>query len=254
MRLLSRHILVRTLGEAWAFVAVCTAIGAALAAGAGALAGALLGQPALAQAAICLVVAVLVIPAMTAPVAGAALLAHEREIEQRRQARTDALTGLLNRRGLFEAGEAMFAGSARMSAVLVDLDDFRALNEAYGKAACDEALRSAAGALVGMIEADAGVAGRLGVNKFCALLPDASGIGALLVADRLRKRLATLILHVEDGRVLRAAASVGVASRAAGEASLDALLVRADAALQESRMASRVAIEPWPIRAVAGGR
>jgi diguanylate cyclase (GGDEF)-like protein len=135
------------------------------------------------------------------------------------QANTDPLTGLLNRRALDEAAEREVrvcnAGEAVFSAILVDLDDYKPINDKLGHAAGDRALIAVARALRAELRTGDLLA-RSGGDEFMALLPRTEVEEALNIAERLRARLQVLDLGVADPNA-RVTGSFGVASAAAGD-------------------------------------
>jgi diguanylate cyclase (GGDEF)-like protein len=150
----------------------------------------------------------------------------------RRQAITDELTGLVNRRRFMEALDAEIARAQRMrssaSLLLADLDDFKRINDRFGHPAGDEALRAFADRLREHLR-EIDVAARLGGEEFAVLLPETDLDGALAVAERLRRTIAERpVLHT-DGSAVHLTASIGVAEYRGG--SRDDLLRSADAGL-----------------------
>jgi diguanylate cyclase (GGDEF)-like protein/excisionase family DNA binding protein len=119
------------------------------------------------------------------------------------RARTDGLTGLLNHATFEEWLDRIVKDGAPFSLIMLDLDDFRDVNNSRGHQAGDELLRSIAAGLV-RAGRDTDLVFRYGGDEFAFLLPNTDGAGALLAAERVRKAvLAT------DGQV---SASVGVAT------------------------------------------
>lgn len=116
-------------------------------------------------------------------------------------ARTDPLTGLLNRRAMskmLEAESKRVARHGRPFAVMVaDLDDFKAINDEYGHPVGDHALRAIAQRLLGAVRAQDQVA-RWGGEEFLLLLPETDMATALSVADRLRLGVAETPLQAGD--------------------------------------------------------
>ena len=157
--------------------------------------------------------------------------------EVRRQATTDELTGLVNRRRFMEALAAeyeradMFA--TPFSVVLADLDDFKRINDDYGHHGGDLALR-AFGRLLGDHVRDFDVAARLGGEEFAILLPQTRAAAAAAVADRVRTALTGASIPVSNGAAVRLTASFGVAESGRGR-SPDELLRRADDALYAAK-------------------
>ena len=112
----------------------------------------------------------------------------------------DPLTGTLNHRGLHDAlHEAMDPSRARnekVAVVVLDIDNFEALNDAAGHAAGDEALRIAARVLQGELR-PGDVCGRIGGDEFLLALPDSDAWGAERVVERLRSAVAAASLSAE---------------------------------------------------------
>ena len=152
-------------------------------------------------------------------------------------ARTDPLTGLLNRRGFAEAVDREVARSRRtgdpVSLVVVDLDRFKTLNDSAGHGAGDQALRAVAELLsAGLRGAD--VAGRWGGDEFAAVL---SGIGSVVARDVVDRLRSTFTHPSNRGRLpWPVSFSAGVAELAAQD-DTEALMARADAALYEAKAA-----------------
>jgi diguanylate cyclase (GGDEF)-like protein len=164
--------------------------------------------------------------------------AHLHHVVQR-QAATDELTGLVNRRCFLGALAAEIGRSSRVappSLILVDLDDFKLVNDRFGHPVGDELLQAFARALFGCLR-DVDVAARLGGEEFAVLVPETGLAGAVAVADRLRRRLESPLLD-RGGVEIGATASFGVAELGEGE-SADALLRRTDAALYRAKAAGK---------------
>jgi diguanylate cyclase (GGDEF)-like protein len=104
-------------------------------------------------------------------------------------ARTDPLTGCLNRRGFGDVLEHHLRHAGHFGLVTFDLDGFKLVNDRDGHAAGDALLRWTADALRGAVE-PGGFVGRLGGDEFAVLLPAASRTRATEVGDRLRAELA----------------------------------------------------------------
>ena len=156
-----------------------------------------------------------------------------------RQATTDDLTGLVNRRRFIEALESEIvranAFASPLSVVLGDLDHFKLVNDRFGHQAGDEVLRTFAD-LVRAHLRDVDVPGRIGGEEFAILLPGTEAEGAVAVADRVRLSLGAL-RPTPDGRD-EVTASFGVAQLAFGESG-DELLRRADIALYRAKSEGR---------------
>lgn len=162
-------------------------------------------------------------------------------------ARTDPLTLLVNRRGLEEAiaherDRAERTGEP-LSVVALDLDRFKRVNDTWGHAVGDRLLSAVGEALrAGVRPYD--VAARMGGEEFLLVLPATRRERAAEVAERLRARVAELVV---EGLPERVTSSAGVAEHARGETT-EALLERADAALYEAKRLGRdrVVLAPPP--------
>lgn len=175
-------------------------------------------------------------------------------IEQRRQldvlAHTDELTGCATRRSLLHhLNEEFFLArrhQAPLSAVLLDLDGFKEINDRYGHLAGDAVLRSFGEWLRGEGSLRArDCAGRYGGDEFMVVLPDTTSDGALTFAARARDFLKSASLMFE-GTALHVTLSAGVASRTAGDTELstpELLIARADAALYRAKAAGRDTVQ-----------
>jgi diguanylate cyclase (GGDEF)-like protein len=150
--------------------------------------------------------------------------------EKLEQAIRDPLTGVYNRRFLFEAFEKEVRRHERygseVSVVLFDVDDFKQVNDTYGHAEGDEVLRKLA-TLVDQLIRPVDSFARIGGEEFAILLPETSQLDALLVAERVRASISRAQL-LPDRRVT---VSAGVASCPHDGNSRDDLHRKADAAL-----------------------
>jgi diguanylate cyclase (GGDEF)-like protein len=134
--------------------------------------------------------------------------------ELRDLSRRDELTGLLNRRGFNELLTMTLADGARqgfpLALVVVDLDEFKSVNDVYGHLAGDEILRQVAGLLAGAAR-DSDYVCRVGGDEFAVVLPRAGSREGEIVASRIQKSLATATFRLDVTEVAQSA-SVGVAS------------------------------------------
>ncbi|WCB93194.1 hypothetical protein DSM104299_01901 [Baekduia alba] len=177
-----------------------------------------------------------------------------RNAELEQLARTDVLTGLANRRHADDVLRATIASARRhrrtLSAVLVDVDRFKAVNDLHGHAAGDAVLREIAVRLAaGLREED--LAARWGGEEFLLLLPDSPDAGG--VCERLREAVAERPVNVHGLLELDVSASFGWAPWT-GEETGEALIGRADVALYAAKNGGRdrvVAAKPVVVRGVA---
>jgi diguanylate cyclase (GGDEF)-like protein len=152
--------------------------------------------------------------------------------QHREQANTDPLTGLLNRRALFDLLDDAPIESA--TAVLVfDLDQFKAINDRHGHAAGDEALRRFSEVLRRTIPT-AGLTARMGGEEFVAVLPGAGEQQAIHAAESIRSGFACEVLQGPRG-AFRGTVSVGLATPAWQKDTFHDLLKRADDALYAAK-------------------
>ncbi|MFC4166634.1 GGDEF domain-containing protein [Teichococcus aestuarii] len=161
--------------------------------------------------------------------------------ELRREAETDSLTGLANRRSFFHRAEAMLrrdrAVGQPFCLLALDLDYFKAINDSAGHAAGDAVLRAAAERLVAQLRAQ-DLPGRIGGEEFAVALPGTDLAEGARVAERLRAVLSTVPLPPAVGRA-RLSASLGIASAGPQDQNLEDLLRRADAALYAAKRGGR---------------
>ena len=148
------------------------------------------------------------------------------------QSMTDPLSGLLNRRGFEGRANELLQRAGRqghrVSMVVADLDNFKEINDRAGHLAGDAVVRAFAG-LLAASAGRKGLAGRVGGDEFCILMPRATEEVAVNAAENLRAKLARWRPESEDAG-FTATASMGVAEGRLGE-SFERVFSRADAAL-----------------------
>ncbi|MEF2071437.1 GGDEF domain-containing protein [Consotaella aegiceratis] len=156
------------------------------------------------------------------------------------QAATDPLTGLANRRWLSASGNQEVNNARRkdgkLSMLLIDVDNFKALNDVHGHEVGDRALIVVADAIRACIrDSDRGV--RLGGDEFCVVLPDVDGATAKLAGERIREaaRRASSDILGTDCLTL----SVGVTSFGPSDRSFLDLYRRADRSLYRAKASGR---------------
>ena len=157
--------------------------------------------------------------------------------ELQRLATRDALTGSLNRRAFHEQLATLFAMSRRqrqpLSAIMLDIDHFKSVNDQYGHARGDDVLRGVAQALRSSVRG-ADVVCRYGGEEFCILMPSTDLDGAFQLAEKLRKAVnGTKIAEVN------VTVSCGVSCTSVGALSSQTLIAEADEALYNSKHAGR---------------
>ena len=162
------------------------------------------------------------------------------QADLRRLARTDPLTGALNRLALEEEARRLFgrAGAPSGLAVLMlDADHFKAINDRHGHAGGDRVLAALAHG-VGARLRPGDVLGRVGGEEFLVLLPHTDLATATALAEELRAHVASQPLGL-DGLAQAITVSIGVAVRDATDGDADALIRRADHSLYEAKRAGR---------------
>ena len=173
------------------------------------------------------------------------ILAKDRTVNRYKlAAATDPLTGLLNRRGFFEAAGSLIAISRRnrmapVSVLVFDLDHFKAVNDRSGHATGDAMLQLFAKVARETLRAT-DIIGRLGGEEFVALLPSTAAEAAI-AAERVRAAFAVATI-VRSGRRIAATVSIGVASASPATA-IDLLITRADDALYRAKKNGRNRVE-----------
>lgn len=156
-------------------------------------------------------------------------------------ATTDDMTGLLNRRGFNEAFERELDRTNRRVSeggllIMIDLDNFKAINDTYGHAAGDEALKLVAETLKRQIRT-MDVAARMGGDEFVLLFANAGHNRALDRAQSLALKLNSLFLRWQ-GETIPVRASIGVKDYKMGS-TLQAVFEEADATMYKAKAASR---------------
>lgn len=164
------------------------------------------------------------------------------EQEMSRQARTDSLTGLSNRRHFIELAELELARARRfgkpLSVMMLDLDDFKRVNDLHGHQAGDDLLRAIAATCRKTLR-EIDIIGRLGGEEFAVLLTESDTIQTMEVAERLRRDIADAEVAQEHGDPLRITVSIGIAILTEETATVDKLLNLADKALYEAKRSGR---------------
>jgi len=154
--------------------------------------------------------------------------------------RTDALTGLLNRRGFLEKGGAEIDRSCRsgkpLCVVMADVDHFKRINDRHGHAAGDVALQGLASLLRGTLRSQ-DLVGRWGGEEFILLLPETDVYGASQVAELIRRKAGQEAIRVGDLE-LPVTLSFGLAEHRP-DRSLEMTIAHADAALYRAKAEGR---------------
>lgn len=167
--------------------------------------------------------------------------------EVQQLASIDSLTGLHNRRHFMEISRREFARAQRyrhpLTAIMLDIDHFKQVNDTYGHAVGDQALKIVATRCKKTVR-QIDVLGRFGGDEFVSLLLETDLNGARIVAERLRRSMVDLSIDTDQGP-LAITISLGIASLDERCKALDDLLQRADQALYVAKQAGRNQVSVW---------
>lgn len=162
------------------------------------------------------------------------------ELELRRIAETDHLTGAMSRRGFVSALdkelERYRRGNRGSVLVLLDIDHFKSINDGFGHPAGDEVLRTVSQVCIAHLRTN-DVFGRLGGEEFGILLTETDEEGGTAAADKIREKIANAVMPIADGR--RVTASFGVSALHAGTDNAGSWLADADRALYLAKRGGR---------------
>lgn len=190
---------------------------------------------------------VVLMPTLTG-VAFLMMYSEAMQADLRRLARIDPLTGVNNRRAFFESLRAQVractAHSRPLAVLVIDVDDFKRVNDSYGHAAGDRLLLNLAASFSRQLRRH-DVIGRIGGEEFAVIAPNAGPDEAMALAESLRTAASATTIRVE-GTPLAATVSIGVANSGppGKETDGDALLDLADKALYEAKRAGRNRVVP----------
>jgi diguanylate cyclase (GGDEF)-like protein/PAS domain S-box-containing protein len=161
--------------------------------------------------------------------------------EVQQYAITDELTDIYNRRGLFELGRREVERARRygrnLSAVMIDTDKFKEINDNYSHAVGDHVLRALADRWKSSIR-EVDILGRYGGDEFVVLLPETDLENALQVADRLRLAICSKPIETPVAE-LPLTVSIGVATLTETIKTFDELIEKADEAMFRSKTSGR---------------
>jgi diguanylate cyclase (GGDEF)-like protein len=162
-------------------------------------------------------------------------LAREQEL-----ARTDPLTGINNRRRLFESAEHEFEVAARyqhpLAVMMFDIDHFKKVNDIFGHAAGDQTLQIVTQIAKNELRT-ADVIGRYGGEEFIILLPMTNAEQAYALAERIREGVGALSLPTPKGNI-SITLSIGIVEISPAE-SVEDVFRRADEAMYSAKQAGR---------------
>jgi diguanylate cyclase (GGDEF)-like protein len=170
------------------------------------------------------------------------------------QARTDPLTGALNRRAMEEAALRETSRSIRYGhmpcMVVLDIDYFKHLNDTRGHAAGDTALQALVNQIKPMLRVN-DVLARTGGEEFTILLPNTSVSAGIVAAERVRQTIEALEVPFED-EPIRFTISAGVAQLDPAQGGWEGMMRRADTAMYEAKENGRNSVRPKPTTQTLG--
>ena len=173
------------------------------------------------------------------------------ELEQRN--RIDELTRLLNRKGIMDSTRAARGRAGRerarlagvktaeehfghMACMMIDIDDFKKVNDTYGHLVGDRVLHALGDLLqTGGVLRGEDVAGRYGGEEFLVVLPATTARHAVVPAEKLRRAVEAMEIAGPDADPLRITVSIGIAELENAEASIESIIGNADTALYAAK-------------------
>ncbi len=162
-----------------------------------------------------------------------------------RQARTDYLTGLNNRRAFYEYAKVIDQQARRYQhnycIAILDIDYFKAVNDQWGHDVGDQALKAIAKLISDSVR-EADISARFGGEEFIVMLPETSLIEGAEFADRLRLKIAKTAMGCHE-KSIQLTVSIGLSGFSGQIDSLDRLINRADTALYRAKNRGRNAVE-----------
>ena len=170
------------------------------------------------------------------------------------ETRTDALTGLCNRRAMeeFVADEIRLAEQNKtpLALLMLDLDKFKVLNDTWGHWTGDRALK-ALGATVLATVGQKDIIARVGGEEFAVMLPGRDLSAAEMLAEQLRRAVEKICIE-EGDFTIRMTVSIGISMRKPGERTWADMLRRADKALYQAKRSGRNRVVVYNDRSAAG--
>jgi len=164
------------------------------------------------------------------------------EEELTRQAHLDYLTGLSNRRHFMAQGEVELSRAIRydtpLSALMLDIDSFKKVNDTYGHQAGDNVLQALSKVSQDTLR-QVDIIGRIGGEEFAVILPETEAEEALNAAERLREAIAKTEVAMSAGLPIRFTVSIGAITLHDKDTNIDMLLNQADKALYEAKETGR---------------
>tara|TARA_R110001592_G_scaffold186150_13_gene430461 strand:+ start:1946 stop:3253 length:1308 start_codon:yes stop_codon:yes gene_type:complete len=168
--------------------------------------------------------------------------------EFRKQANTDSLTKLYNRRYFIDHAEREFHRAKRhlriLSLIAIDIDHFKDINDSYGHPIGDKVLMSVAQCLLPCLRQE-DILARIGGEEFSILLPETTLQSAKVVAERIRLNQSNLIIKGEWQGEIKVTVSIGVTCIRFADDNFDDFFTRADRALYQAKDSGRDQVFCW---------
>lgn len=159
-------------------------------------------------------------------------------------AETDSLTGLHNRHKMYAfLADVAASDDATKSLCLIDIDNFKTVNDQHGHAVGDALLVGVAKALMAAVR-DGDKVARWGGEEFLVLLAGRAHTEAVVAAERLRHRIAAVSVPAASGEPISATASIGIAGFRP-DTSDNEMIRRADAAMYQAKLAGKNRVMTW---------
>ncbi|HEY1250301.1 MAG TPA: GGDEF domain-containing protein [Thermoanaerobaculia bacterium] len=175
--------------------------------------------------------------------------------EAREQSIRDSLTGAYNHRHFQEVLQRELGRAERLgrplTVLMLDIDDFKSINDRFGHPVGDAILQGIVAEIRNEVRGDMDLLARYGGDEFAVVLPETPPGEAVLVAERVRRRVDERLFRMPDsGQMLRATVSIGVATYPEDAAEKMDLVEKADAALYRAKRGGKNAVvttaEPGP--------
>ncbi|MNF67564.1 putative diguanylate cyclase YedQ [compost metagenome] len=182
------------------------------------------------------------------PLTAASIMATRNNLLRRMEylAHHDHLTGVLNRAGFWPGAEQMAEklerGKRPLAVCMLDLDNFKRINDRHGHEAGDKLLKAFTTTVSQHLRQE-DLFGRMGGEEFAVLLPDTTRAQTLDVVERLREEVARLKVLDGEGNPVSVTVSIGIACQHQGHFNLDRLLSLADQALYQAKHNGRNRVE-----------
>lgn len=170
-----------------------------------------------------------------------AIAQHQISTEVWKQATTDPLTGMINRRYFMDLAAKEFEQLHRynqsFSVLMIDIDHFKQINDQYGHALGDEVIKIVAQIVLHTLRKTDSL-GRIGGEEFAALLPQSNTETAVAIAQRIINSISSAPFHIREQEI-SISVSIGATMQRVEDSNFDLILERADQALYQAKHEGR---------------